>query len=60
MQHGESENTWVLGDRETEHKEMIKKDRERKRGKKKRKRRKENLGVGLNVRYSRLGSRTLG
>lgn len=25
MQHGESENTWVLGDRDTEHKEMIKK-----------------------------------
>lgn len=56
---GESQNTWVGEDMDTENKERIKKtDREKKRGK--RKRRREKLGAGLNVKYSKSGSRALG
>lgn len=47
-----------VGDGDTKNKEMMKTDRERQRGKRKRKGRR-GVEVGLNVKYSKLGSRAL-
>lgn len=48
-----------IGDRDAENKEILKKKKDGEKEREKEEEGRERLGVGLNVKYSRLGSRAL-